>query len=93
MEEHRRKLLLATRNDTKSRYYKYVKELKTLTEEIRSLLSEEHFETISRITESSREKKFVEVRKKLKNKFELQYAATYKKKFSNIKSAFYRIIF
>ena len=85
MEQHRRKLLVATRNDTKSRYYKYAGASTALAEEIKGILSAEHFEIIVRVTESSREKKFVEVRTKLKNKFELQFSAKYKRPFRTLK--------
>ena len=44
-------------------------------------LSEEHFEMIQRFATSSREKKFIEVKTKLKNKFVLLYRTKYKRPF------------
>ena len=82
MIEHRRKLLVATRNDTKSRYFKNIASSKTLTDIIKEKLSTVDFNTVIRVTESSREKKFLETREKLKNKFELLYFAKYKSNFS-----------
>ena len=61
MKEHKRKLLIATRNDTKTRYFKRVKECKELIRKLKEELSEEHFDLIIRITLSCREKKFIEV--------------------------------
>ena len=76
--KYRRQLLIATRNDTKGRYFKYVKEVCRLKEAIKDKLSEEHYNTIINVTESSREKKFIKTKDKLKNKFELLYASKYK---------------
>ena len=82
MEEHRKKLLIATRNDTKTRYLKRVNECKELIQKLKEELSEEHFDMILRVTLSSREKKFNEVKTKLKNKFEMLYATKYKRPFT-----------
>ena len=81
-EEHKKKLLIATRNDAKTRYFKRSEESKQLTQILREQLSDEHFSTITRVTASSKEKKFLEVRTKLKNKFELLYEAKYKRPFT-----------
>ena len=82
MEEHKRKLLVAIRNDTKTRYFKRIKECNQLIQLLKEELSEEHFHLILRITLSCREKKFIEIKTKLKNKFELLYNKKYKKPFS-----------
>ena len=81
MEEHKKKLLVAVRNDTKSRYFKRIKESDQLCQNLKEELSEEHFEMIQRFATSSREKKFIEVKTKLRNKFELLYGAKYKRQF------------
>ena len=81
-DEHKRTLLIATRNDTKTRYYKRVNESKELTKKLKDELSEEHFDLIQRITLSSREKKFNEIKTKFKNKFEILYMNKYKKHFT-----------
>ena len=82
MVEHRRKLLVATKNDTKCRYFSNLALSKTITDSIKEVLSTEDFNTIIRVTESSREKKFLETREKLKKKFELLYSAKFKRNFS-----------
>ena len=78
-EQHKKKLLIATRNDAKSRYFRRTEESKSITDCLKEQLSEEHFEIIIRITASSKEKKFIETRNKLKKKFELLYTSKYKR--------------
>ena len=51
---------------------------------LKEQLSEEHFAMIIRITASSKEKKFVETKAKLKNKFELLYESKYKRPYGTM---------
>ena len=81
MEEHRKKLLVATRNDAKARFFKSSKKCKEIIQTLEEVLSDDHFRTVMRVTKSSKEKKFIEVQTKLKKKFELLYAAKYKRPF------------
>ena len=83
---HRKKLLVATKNDTKERYFKHLKSASKLHETLRNDLSEEHFEVVKRITESSREKKFEQMKTKLKTKFELLYENKYGNFHDNVKT-------
>ena len=76
-EQHKKKLLTATRNDAKAHYFRRTEESKRITDYLKEQLSEEHLEIIIRITTSSKEKKFIETRNKLKKKFELLYASKY----------------
>ena len=62
MEEHKKKLLIATRNDTKNRYFKRVTEYKELDRKLKEQLSQEQFDLLQRIRLSCREKKFIEIR-------------------------------
>ena len=80
---YRRQLLLATKNDTKRRYYQHIKRISEKKEYLKDKLSVDHYNTVLRITESSREKKFLETKNKLKNKFELLYSSKYKKEFTS----------
>ena len=84
---HRRQLLIATKNDTKERYFRHVKTVKTIKQILKNGLSEEHYNTVLRVTESSREKKFVKTKNKLKNKFELLYTTKYKTTFKDNNNA------
>ena len=83
-EEHKKKLLIATRNDAKTRYFRRTEESKRITDSLKEQLSGEHFEMIIRITTSSKEKKFIETRTKLKKKFELMYASKYKRPYNTV---------
>lgn len=77
-DKYKRELLISTKNDTKERYFGYYNHAKQLEESLREELSIEHYEIISNVTESSREKTFVATRSKLKHKFELLYSSKYK---------------
>ena len=68
---YQQKLLRTAIKDAKSRLHKYNTEVNRLKTELRNKVSSEHYGIISDISESCREKKFVETRTKLKKKFEL----------------------
>ena len=70
---YRKKLLVATKNDTTERYFRQVKLVKQLTSTLKEKLSEEHFSLLIKITDSGREKIFIETRTKLKDKFQKLY--------------------
>ena len=76
--EYKQKLLISTRNDSKERYFNAVKKANQLRTSLKEKLSEEHFRIVEKVTESSREKKFLACKNKLKNKFELLYYSKYK---------------
>ena len=80
-KEHRRNLLIATKNDTKERYFKHVENVHKLKQKLKDKLSEEHYDVLIRITDSSKEKKFILTKEKLKTKFELLYVSIYKRPF------------
>ena len=71
--DYRIKLLICTKKEASWRFHKYRKLSTQLKSSISNQVSTEHFEIISRVTETCREKKFQEVKSKLKRKFELLY--------------------
>ena len=64
------KMLRATCDDAKNRYHGLRRTIKQLSDSIRAKLSEVDFSTVERVTESSRETRFVRERDRLKRKFE-----------------------
>ena len=52
--QFRRDLLIATRNDTRGRFFRSHQDINTLKVEIQTILSEEHFNILQRITETKR---------------------------------------
>jgi len=65
------KLLKCAVKEAKVRFYKSGKKITQLKELIRSTVSPEHYIIIKDVSESCREKKFAEIKTKLKRKFEL----------------------
>ena len=61
-KEYRKKLLVLAKNDAKQRLRNYNVEVNDLSQELRSVLSNVHFETIERITNKSKEKEYVKKR-------------------------------
>ena len=71
--DYRKKLLMCTKKEASSKFHKYSELSKQLKSSISNQVSTEHFQIISRVTESCRENKFLEMKNKLKRKFELLY--------------------
>ena len=71
--DYRKKLLKCAKKDASSRFYKHSKLVAHLKSSIYNQVSTEHYEIISRVTESCREKHFLKERSKLKKKFDLLY--------------------
>ena len=71
--DYHKRLLTCTKKEASARFHKYSRFSRQLKSSISNQTSTEHFEIISRVTETSRENKFLEVRNKLKRKFELLY--------------------
>ena len=80
--QYRRDLLTATRNDTRSRFFRTDRDMKAIKTEIQMIISEEHFNVLLRITEDTREKVFNTTKNKLKQKFELLFQEKYRRPFS-----------
>ena len=61
-KEYRKKLLVLAKNDAKQRQRNYNIEVNDLSQKLRSVLSDVHFENIERITDKSKEKEYVKKR-------------------------------
>ena len=83
-DEYKKRLLIATRNDTKARFFQRSKDYKRLLETLKQELNEEHYQIIVQVTNSSKEKKFTETRAKLKKKFELLYEKKYRRPYITV---------
>ena len=81
---YRRSLLKCAKKEATSRFYHQSKLATKLKESIRDQVSSDHFEIISKVTESSREKQFIQSRTKLKNKLDLLVEEKDKKTRNNI---------
>ena len=62
--------MVLAKNDAKQRLRNYNIEVKDLSQELRSLLSDAYFETIERITNISKEKEYVKKRNHLLEKYQ-----------------------
>ena len=69
-KEYNKKMLKATRNETKRQYHQRRRRIEEIDLELRQQISREDHETIHRVTEKSREQKFQKERERLKTKFE-----------------------
>ena len=56
-------------NEAKQRYHELLHKIKLLTEELKRELSEQHFSDIQRVTETSRERRYVKEKSRLQDKF------------------------
>lgn len=75
--KYKQELLVSTKNDARQRYFVAIKKAKELRLQLQHILSPEHFEIVINATESSREKKFIACKNKLKDKFTLLYSSKY----------------
>ena len=80
--QFRRDLLIATRNNTRGRFFQSHQEINTLKVEIQTILSKEHFDILQRITETMRENLFTTTKVELKQKSELLYQERFRRPFS-----------
>ena len=71
---YRKQLLKCDKKDPNTRFDKHVSRAEEIKNKIRQSVTTDHYDVISRVTESCREKKFVHEKRKLKRKFELLYA-------------------
>ena len=69
-KEYRKKLLVLAKNDAKQRLRNYNIEVNDLSQKLRSVLSDDHYETIERITDKSKEKEYVKKRNHLIEKYQ-----------------------
>ena len=69
-KEYRKKLLVLAKNDAKQRLRNYNIEVNDLSQKLRSVLNDVHFETIERITNKSKEKEYVKKRNHLIEKYQ-----------------------
>ena len=81
-EQYHRDLLIPTRNDTRSRFFRSHRDKNVMLMEIQMIISEEHYNLLRRITEATREKVFNSTKNKLKQKFELLFQEKYRRPFS-----------
>ena len=79
-KEYRKNLLVLAKNDAKQRLRNYNIEVNYLSQDLRSVLSDAHYETIERITNKSKEKEYVKKRNHLIESIKtIQKEARYKK--------------
>ena len=69
-KEYRKKLLVLAKSDAKHRLRNYNFEVNDLSQKLRSILSDAHYETIERITDKSKEKEYVKKRNHLIEKYQ-----------------------
>ena len=69
-KEYRKKLLVLAKNDAKQRLRNYNIEVNDLSQKLRSVLSDDHYETIERIIDKSKEKEYVKKRNHLIVKYQ-----------------------
>ena len=69
-------MLKATRDETKRQYHLRRKRIAEIDQELQQQLTSEDHETIRKVTEKSREHKFLKERNRLKEKFEMLNTAT-----------------
>ena len=69
-KEYRKKLLVLAKNDAKQRLQNYNIEVNDLSQKLRNVLSDDHYETIERITDKSKEKEYVKKRNHLIEKYQ-----------------------
>ena len=71
VERYRFELLLSLKNSAKHRFFKCVQTVKTLLEDLRSVLSNEDMSTVESATEKSREMMFLRSKERLIKKFNI----------------------
>ncbi len=81
-ERYRNDLLVATRNDARSRLFTNSHEKNRILEALLVILSQENADTLKRITDSTYNTIFTTCRDKLKNKFELLFLEKYRIQFT-----------
>ena len=69
-KEHNKKMLAATRDETKRQYYQRRRRIDEINSELQQTISKEDLDAIQLVTEKSREHKFQKESKRLKEKFE-----------------------
>ena len=69
-KEYRKKLLVLAKNDAKQRQRNYNIEVNDLSQKLRSVLSDVHFENIERVRNKSKEKEYVKKRNHLIEKYQ-----------------------
>ena len=62
--------MVLVKNDTEQRLQNYNIEVNDLSQKLRSVLSDAHFETIERMTNKSKEREYVKKRNQLIEKYE-----------------------
>ena len=69
-KEYRKKLLVLAKSDAKQRLRNYNIEVNDLSKKLRSVLNDDHYEIIERITDKSKEKEYVKKRSHLIEKYQ-----------------------
>ena len=68
--EYNREMLRTTMNEAKLQYHRYLRNIRETNDHLKATLTEEDYNTITRITEGSRENKYKKESMRLKEKFE-----------------------